>query len=261
MEKELVALSTLAGDAIRKVYESGEWDVTLKADRSPLTQADRASHDILYEGLTRIEPGIPILSEESEEIPYETRKDWEIYFLIDPLDGTREFVAKLDEFAVNIALVKNGRPIVGIIHSPMQRETFYAEKGKGAYKTKQTREKLPAQTTSETIHVLLSRTDQSPDLDKLLSSVPNHSVTRMGSSLKFSAVAGGEADFYPRLKPSMEWDTASGTILVEESGGLVVGLDGVPIQYNREVMLNEPFYVLGGSLFRKWPDWKTILKR
>ncbi len=257
MENELIALAIMAGDAIREVYERGTWTMTLKSDHSPLTEADHASNRILCEGLSRIAPRIPILSEESEEIPYETRKSWDSYFLIDPLDGTREFVAKIPEFAVNIALIQKDRPIIGVIHSPLERMTYFAQKGKGAFRVKDHRESLPVSTpVSHHVRVLLSHTDETPELDQLLTKIPEHTVTRMGSSLKFCAVAEGKGDFYPRLKPSMEWDTAAGTMLVEESGGIVCGLKGGRIEYNRQDMLNPPFFVMGNSLFEKLPDWK-----
>ena len=260
MEEELISLIRIAGDAIREVYEGGSWDVTLKKDRSPLTQADRASHSILVEGLTRIFPAIPVLSEESDEIPYEVRKKWESYFLIDPLDGTREFVSRVPEFAINIALVQKGTPVIGLIHNPLEQTTFFSERGKGAYKIKDGRAKLPLAAASiSQCHVLLSHTDESPALAELLSRIPDHTVKRMGSSLKFCHVAEGRADFYPRLKPSMEWDIAAGTILVEESGGIVCGLEGKRIEYNRQDMLNRPFLALGHSFQRRLPDWKEKL--
>jgi 3'(2'), 5'-bisphosphate nucleotidase len=234
----------------------------LKEDQSPLTEADRASHHILVEGLSRIAPGIPVLSEEAAEVPYETRRNWETYFLIDPVDGTREFVAKIPEFAINIALIQNGHPVIGVTHSPLEGATYFAEAGKGAYKITNGRRRLPLHIKeSERTKVLLSHTDKTPELDMLISKLPSPEVVRMGSSLKFCAVAEGTADFYPRLKPSMEWDTASGTILIEEAGGIVCQLSGKRIEYNRQDMLNPPFYVVGKSMSEKMPDWKKILLR
>jgi 3'(2'), 5'-bisphosphate nucleotidase len=260
MEQELITLARKAGKAVRAVYEKGIWETTFKTDQSPLTEADHASHAILMEGLSAIAPGVPILSEEAEAIPYETRKNWEYYFLIDPVDGTREFVKKIPEFAINVALIHKGKPVVGVTHSPLEEITYYAKKGSGAYKIGVDRQVLPiAAESSAHIRVLLSHTDKTPDLNELIKKLRDPSVARMGSSLKFCAVAEGKADFYPRLKPSMEWDTASGTILVEESGGMVCELTGERIEYNRQVMLNPPFFVLGKSLFQKMPDWKEKL--
>lgn len=263
MLNDLIALSRIAGDAVREVYELGSdsWETTLKADQSPLTRADRASHKILCEGLSRIAPGIPILSEESEDVPYEVRTNWETYFLIDPLDGTREFVARIPEFAINIALIEKGAPVLGLIHSPLNHSTFFAEKGKGAFKINGTTDALPVSKfpALSSVHVLLSRGDKSSGLERLLDELPDPTIGRMGSSLKFCEVAEGKADFYPRLKPSMEWDTASGTIIVQESGGIVCGLSGERIEYNRQDMLNPPFFVIGKSLFEKMQDWKERL--
>ncbi|MCI0413492.1 3'(2'),5'-bisphosphate nucleotidase CysQ [bacterium] len=260
MEEELVSLARKAGKAVREVFEKGTWETTFKSDQSPLTEADRASHRILTEGLSLIAPGVPILSEEAEQISYEIRKDWEYYFLIDPVDGTREFVRKVPEFAINVALIQKGRPIVGIVHSPLEGISYYARRGSGAYRIGENREALPVgREDSDRIRVLLSHTDKTPGLNELMKKLPDPTVARMGSSLKFCAVAEGKADFYPRLKPSMEWDTAAGTILVEESGGIVCELTGERIEYNRQVMLNPPFFVLGKSLFQKMPDWKERL--
>jgi 3'(2'), 5'-bisphosphate nucleotidase len=259
MEKELVELALKAGDAIRGVYERGNWEQTEKEDRSPLTEADRASHAILCEGLVKIEPGIPILSEESEKVSWDIRKTWDDYFLVDPLDGTREFVRKIPEFAINIAWIQNGRAILGLIHSPLTQITYFARTGEGIFRWDHNHRERITVENSTGLRVLLSHTDRTPDLDVLIRKLPDSSVLRMGSSLKFSEVAQGKADFYPRLKPSMEWDTASGTVLVEESGGLMCDLNGNRIEYNRQDMLNPPFYVMGKNFFNKFPDWKRNL--
>ena len=257
MQNELISLAVIAGDAIKEVYDRGNWEMVLKADRSPLTEADRASHAILCEGLARIAPRIPVLSEESDVIPFDIRKHWESYFLIDPLDGTREFVARIPEFAINIALISKGHPVIGLIHSPLERTTLFAEKGRGVLKVKDGSIRVPVNGPSQSVvRVLLSHTDHTRDLGPLLAKLPEHTVVRMGSSLKFCDVAEGKADFYPRLKPSMEWDTASGTILVEESGGVVCDLSGTRIEYNRQDMLNPPFFVMGKAFIEKLPDWE-----
>jgi 3'(2'), 5'-bisphosphate nucleotidase len=262
METELISLAVRAGNAVREVYLRGTWKTSLKHDQSPLTDADRASHSILTESLSRIAPEIPILSEEAAEVPFEVRSKWDSYFLIDPLDGTREFVAKIPEFAINIALIKKGHPIIGVIHSPLEQSTYFAEAGKGAFKIMNERQSLPLEfSQADGIKVLLSHTDKTPDLDVLINKLPSAEIVRMGSSLKFCRVAEGRADFYPRLKPSMEWDTAAGTILVEEAGGTVCQLSGERIDYNRQDMLNPPFYVVGKSLVQKMPDWQKVFLR
>jgi 3'(2'), 5'-bisphosphate nucleotidase len=259
MEKELVDLVNKSGAVIRGVFERGTWEQTEKEDRSPLTEADRASHSILCEGLTQIEPGVPILSEESETVPYEVRKNWDDYFLVDPLDGTREFVRRVPEFAVNIARVRKGRVILGLIHSPLSGITYFAQLGEGAVCWNQSQRRQIMVQSSPGIRVLLSHTDRTPDLDVLMKKLGSPQVVRMGSSLKFTAVADGSADFYPRLKPSMEWDTAPGTILVEETGGIMCDLNGDRIVYNRQDMLNPPFFVMSKNFLEKFSDWKTKL--
>ena len=257
MQKELISLARIAGDAIRAVYERGTWETTFKADESPLTEADRASHQILCEGLTKLEPGVPILSEESDEIPYEIRKNWSGYYLVDPLDGTREFEARIPEFAINIAFIEGGAPVMGLIYSPLERTALFAQKNCGLFKITQS-ETAPVIFSNEraSLSLLLSHTDSSPGLDRLLAKTPDPVITRMGSSLKFCAIAESKADFYPRLKPSMEWDTAAGTILIQEAGGLMCQLNGRPIEYNRQDMLNPPFFAMAKSLFEKLPDWQ-----
>ena len=257
MEKELISLARKAGTVIRTVYESGNYQETRKDDRSFLTEADRASHVILCEGISQIFPGIPILSEESEKIPYDVRKKWSEYFLIDPLDGTREFVHRIPEFAINIAIIREGQAVLGLIHSPLNEITYFAAKGEGAFRWTGDHREAIASTSGDArgVRVLLSRTDRSADLDALIARFREPSVSRMGSSLKFCSVAEGRADFYPRLKPSMEWDTAAGAILVEESGGRMCETNGKRIEYNRQDMLNPPFYVMGKSFIEKFPNF------
>lgn len=253
----LIPLVRQASDAILSVYCT-DFEHTLKADRSPLTEADRSSQQILMDGIRAIAPGIPIISEEAEQIPYAERKGWEDYFLIDPLDGTREFVKKIPEFAINVALIHRQRPVFGLIHSPNEGLTYLAESGSGAYVYNSKITRLPRfPSGGDKLRVFLSRTDFSPELDSLLQAIGNHSVTRLGSSLKFCRIAEGAGDFYPRLKGSMEWDTASGAILVDEAGGLMCDLSGLPISYNRENPLNPPFFCMSPSFLKKFPDWKN----
>jgi 3'(2'), 5'-bisphosphate nucleotidase len=255
MERELIALARKAGARIRAIYESGHYQMTRKEDRSFLTEADRASHGILCEGLAEIVPGLPILSEESGKVSYEVRKNWSEYFLIDPLDGTREFVRRIPEFAVNIAIIRSGHAVLGLIHSPLQESTYFATTGRGAFRWRGGNRERIRSISGDGVRILLSRTDHSDDLDLLIGRFQSPSITRMGSSLKFCAVADGQADFYPRLKPSMEWDTAAGAILVEESGGMMCELDGKPIEYNRQDMLNPPFYVMGKTFAENFPNF------
>jgi 3'(2'), 5'-bisphosphate nucleotidase len=262
IEFELEALLPLvqeAGKAIIKVYE-GEYSHTLKKGSSPVTEADIASHKIIIDGLRKIAPDIPVMSEEGEEIPYEERKKWEYYFLIDPLDGTKEFIEKKPEFTVNIALIQQNRPVMGIIHLPTERITYMAQKGQGAYRMNSKLQRLPVEEKrSDQVNIVISRRDSSETLKRILTCLPRFSILPMGSSLKFCLVAEGVSDFYPRTKPSMEWDTAAGAIIVEEAGGSVQKSNGEQILYNRENILNPPFYVFSKSFTEKVQNWKELL--
>lgn len=241
------------------LFYKGSYKKTLKEDNSPLTDADRASHQIIIEGLDRIAPGIPVVSEEGDIIPHAIRKDWPYFFLIDPLDGTREFVQNVDEFAVNIALIHQNQPIMGLIHAPVTGVTHLAERGCGAFQVGKASAQMPlTKNSGEKVVVVTSRRD-SPGLERLLSKIPDVGIRRMGSSLKFCLVAEGNADFYPRLIPSMEWDTAAGSIIVEESGGKVCETLGDLMLYNRENLVNPPFYVLGNRFAEKVRNWRQIL--
>jgi 3'(2'), 5'-bisphosphate nucleotidase len=257
--EKLIPLAEEAGKAILTVYH-GQVSHTLKKDLSPLTEADKASHRIIVEGLSRIAPETPIMSEEGEVIPFSERKNWEYYFLIDPLDGTKEFLEKRPEFTVNIALIHQNRPIQGVIHLPTEGVTYVASKGEGAFKLNGTRKRLPLQKNADAeVKMVVSRRDSTESLRHLLSGIPRFEIQHMGSSAKFCLVAEGSSDFYPRMKPSMEWDTAAGAIIVEEAGGAVYESNGNPILYNRENLLNPPFYVLSASFTEKVRDWKKLL--
>lgn len=256
---DLLPIVREAANAIMLFYK-GNYNKTLKEDNSPLTDADRASHQIIIEGLKQIAPGIPVVSEEGDKIPDAIRKDWSYFFLIDPLDGTREFTQNIDEFAVNIALIHHNQPIMGLIHAPVTGVTHLAERGSGAFQVGMASVKIPLiKNSGEKVVIVTSRGDFSPGLERLLSKVPDVEILRMGSSLKFCLVAEGYADFYPRLIPSMEWDTAAGCIIVEESGGRVCETLGDLMLYNRENLVNPPFYVLGKRFTEKVPNWRQVL--
>ena len=257
--EKLIPLVQEAGKAILTVY-NGEHSHTLKKDLSPLTEADKASHRIIVEGLSRIAPETPVMSEEGDVIPFSERKNWEYYFLIDPLDGTKEFLEKRPEFTVNIALIYRNRPIQGVIHLPTEGLTYIASKGEGAFKLNGKRKRLPLMKDADTeVKMVVSVGIQRSALQHVLSGIPRFEIQHMGSSAKFCLVAEGSSDFYPRMKPSMEWDTAAGAIIVEEAGGAVYESNGNPILYNRENLLNPPFYVLSSSFTEKVRDWKKLL--
>jgi len=253
----------LAGDEILKIYES-DFKVEYKKDASPLTAADRNAHRIITETLKP--GGIPILSEEGRDIPYSERKEWEQLWIVDPLDGTKEFVKRNGEFTVNIALIEQQEPVIGVIYQPTTRSLYFAARDTGAFKLGECKteyimsarlsailsisEILPSHPPEDTLRVLASRShmnqatqDYIADLKKKGNSI---TLVSAGSSLKFCLIAEGKADLYPRFGPCNEWDTAAGQAIVECAGGEVMDYaSSRPIKYNREDILNGPFLVTG----------------
>ena len=252
----IVALARAAGAEILRLYTSG-LTVQTKADDSPLTAADLAAHQRIAAGLAQLTPGLPLLSEEGAGLPFAARQSWTRFWLVDPLDGTREFVKCNGEFTVNIALIDHGRPVLGVVHAPALATTYSAAAGAGAWKQAvgAATTALHTSTTRQPPRVLASRSHVTPELARLLGRLPPHEVLHIGSSLKFCLVAEGKADFYPRLGPTAEWDTAAGQCVVEEAGGIVTDTVGSPLRYNsRESLLNPSFLVAGeaGYPWRKY---------
>ncbi len=235
-----------AGEAILQIYNS-DFAVDFKADRSPLTLADRRAHEILASRLKERYP-FPVLSEEGKHMPFAERRGWEQYWLIDPLDGTKEFISRNGEFTVNVALIHRDRPVLGVVFVPVSGVLYHAQEGKGAYKVEQGRAtRLQVSTRKAGLVVVGSRSHATPELsayvDRLRERYGEVGFASRGSSLKFCLVAEGTADIYPRMGPTMEWDTAAGQIIVEEAGGRVVRAEtGVPLQYNKQQLIN-PFFI------------------
>ncbi len=254
----IVALAEDAGRAILEVY-STDFDVQSKDDESPLTQADLASHRWIDAGLRSLTPDIPIISEESGLPAFEERRQWRRYWLIDPLDGTKEFVSRNHEFTVNIALIENHRPILGVVHAPVYNKTYIGCEGAGAERRES--DKAPvvirvAPVSSSPTRVVGSRSHRGTSLDAYLENLGDYDMVPMGSSLKFCVVAEGGADLYPRLGPTSEWDTAAAQAVVEQAGGSVVTLDGKPMKYNaKDDILNPHFFVIGAAD----RDWLALL--
>ncbi len=253
----LNALARAAGREIMAIYER-DIAVTTKDDDSPLTAADLAAHRCIKAGLQKLAPEIPLLSEEGADIPYAERARWDRYWLVDPLDGTKEFIKRNGEFTVNIALIENGRPTLAVVHAPALDVSYLAGAG-GALK--QSAEEAPAAIVTRPVgaapwKVLVSRSHRAPEIEDLLSRMPAHEPVSAGSSLKFCLVAEGSADFYPRLGLTSEWDTAAGQAVVEAAGGAVLQLDGTPLRYNtKESLLNPHFLVVGDT----GHDWMQYL--
>ncbi|WP_420576950.1 3'(2'),5'-bisphosphate nucleotidase CysQ [Ekhidna sp.] len=236
-----------AGTEILKIYESGDFSIEAKADDSPLTLADKAAHNKIVSFLE--ETGIPILSEEGRDISYEERSKWEYFWLVDPLDGTKEFIKKNGEFTVNIALIHNGEPILGVVYPPVLGEIFWSIKKRGAFRERNGQvDKINTtkKSLSESgLKVVASRSHMSEETEAFVSKLDSPEVVSKGSSLKFLLVASGEADVYPRFGPTMEWDTAAAHAIVSESGGRVTLEDQrTQLAYNKKNLLNPYFIVL-----------------
>ena len=248
--ESVLALARRAGDAILDVYAAGDAvDVSVKSDDSPLTEADRRAHAVIDQGLRALTPDVPILSEEGRDIAHEERRGWTSFWLVDPLDGTREFVARNGEFTVNIALIDGGRPVFGVILVPVSEMLYWGGVGAGAWRDDAEGNREPIATRPATGGgevVVCSRSHRSPELEQYLASIPVAESLAVGSALKFCVVAEGRASLYPRFGPTMEWDTGAGQALVEAAGGRVVLATDrdQPLRYNKSCLRNPDFLVL-----------------
>ncbi len=251
-----IELSRLAGEKIMEIYKT-DFHIESKKDNTPVTNADLAANEVIVTTLSKLTPHIPVLSEESDEIPYSERCLWETYWLVDPLDGTRAFIEKSGEFSVNIALIYRHRPIIGVIYSPVKQCSFYACKGHGAFhlddenkvRKMQVSNKCP-NDKSRKIITAGTRSSRSPALqgflDNLCAEFGGYDMKYMSSSLKSCMIAEGVADIYARLGPTSEWDTAAAQCIVEEAGGLITDTQMQSLTYNtKESLLNPDFFVFG----------------
>jgi 3'(2'), 5'-bisphosphate nucleotidase len=241
-----------AGNAILEVYHQAEdYEVTDKADNSPLTVADVRAHRVIEQGLAELRPQIPILSEESGEVPYSERAQWSAYWLVDPIDGTREFIKRNGEFTVNIALVDEGVPVLGVVHAPVIATDYFAAQGVGAYKRVDEADATAIQAQAlgaDTIRVAGSRSHADERLQAFLDRIGDYELRPMGSSLKFCLVAQGSADVYARFGRTSEWDTAAAQAVVEAAGGHVTDTALQPLRYNQgESLLNPDFLAFGDA--------------
>jgi len=253
----------IAVDAAARIIDiyNTEFSVEQKNDHSPLTKADMASHNIICKQLTELTPDIPVLSEESSDIPFEERKKWNYYWLVDPLDGTREFIKRNGEFTINIALIEQHSPILGVVHIPVSGLTYFATRGSGAFR--QPRGELPKaikvkKTKLKNITVAGSRSHGNEKQQAFIDGLGKVKVIAIGSSLKFCLVAEGEADIYPRFGPTSEWDTAAAQCIVEEAGGMVTDTSMETLRYNmKDSLLNPDFLVIADPYF----DWLPYLPK
>ena len=234
-----------AAKAVMNIYEK-DFSVEYKDDKSPLTEADLKANEIICSSLEKLYPNIPIMSEENKQTDYTTRKNWEYYWCIDPIDGTKEFVKKNGEFTINIALIYKNEPVLGIVYAPVLDDMYVAKKGEGAFKNGQ---KLPLKLNNnkkEKMFVVASKSHLSKETQEFIDSLETKEIEQIskGSSLKLCMVAEGIADIYPRLAPTMEWDTAAADAIVREAGKMTYQFESdEPIVYNKEELLN-PWFVV-----------------
>ena len=256
----VAAIARAAGREILEVYAQGESAPTLKEDDSPLTAADLRSHRLIASELAALTPGVPVLSEEAARPPYAERSHWARHWLVDPLDGTREFLSHNGEFTVNIALIEAHAPVLGVVHVPVSDTTYRGIPGEGAWREVGSAppEALHVATrAAEAVRVVGSRSHRGDSLEGFLARLGRHELKAVGSSLKFCMIAAGAADVYPRLGPTSEWDTAAGQAIAVAAGGVVVELDGQPLRYNTRAGLLNPFFVVYGDRRR---DWLALLR-
>lgn len=238
-----IALS--AGELIMEIYNR-DFKIDYKDDKSPLTEADLKSNELICTALTNLYPDIPLMSEENKQTPYEERKDWEYYFCIDPIDGTKEFIKKNGEFTVNIALIHKNTPVLGVVYAPALNDMYHSKQGSGAFLNNK---RLPLQTNpnpKEKLSVVASKSHLSSETQEFIDSLDTKQIEQVskGSSLKLCMVAQGSADIYPRLAPTMEWDTAAADAIVRESGKMTFQFDSSdPVFYNKKDLLN-PWFVV-----------------
>ncbi len=252
----VVALARAAGAAILDVY-SCEFEVEAKDDASPLTQADLAAHRLLVAGLRALSPALPVLSEEDAGVAWEVRRGWDRYWLVDPLDGTREFVKKNGEFTVNIALVEHGRPVLGVVYAPVFDYLLHARAGHGAW-LRQSGEDIALSTrrpATTPLRVAASRSHLDARTAAFLDRLGESERHGLGSSLKFCRIAEGRVDVYPRFGPTSEWDTAAAQCVLEAAGGAVLRLDGTPLRYNGKDSLLNPDFIALGDVDLPWREW------
>ena len=254
---QVVTIAQQAGEKIMSVYRSADFSVQHKGDNSPLTAADLASHHHIVESLSKLMPSYPILSEESASIPFDERSGWQTYWLVDPLDGTREFVKRNDEFSILIALIHKHRPILGVVHAPALGETWFASQGNGAFKQTQNRtQPIHTRPTQAPLKIMGSKSHRDANMPLFLEKIGAHDYAVLGSILKACLVAEGKADLYPRLGPTSEWDTAAAQIIVEEAGGHFVQADSMQaMQYNTKESLINPYFFVFGKEYHNWSQY------
>ena len=246
---ELLEIAARSGEDIMRFYHHG-YEVTQKADNSPLTEADMASHHRIMEGLGALEPKLPVLSEEAE-VAWEERRKWQAFWLVDPIDGTRDFINQTGEFTVNIALIEGGMPVLGVVTAPALGLEYWGTPASGAFRRcNREEERLRVMEPPEEKRVVASKNHMNGETARFIETLGPHRLVQAGSSLKFCRIAEGEADIYPRIGPTCEWDTGAAQAVLEAAGGQVLTFDGTPLRYGKEDVHN-PHFVASGPWFSR----------
>ncbi len=252
---EVVELAKATGDLIMSFYKKSDLHVESKSDSTLLTEADEAADAFIHKALAELTPDIPVLSEESANISYKQREQWPLYWLVDPLDGTRDFVEQTDDFTVNIALVQNHQPIMGVVHAPARHLSFWAAESVGALAQFQDGTVMSAKTRTYPRHdavMLGSRRSSGKKWQAFHQALGEPRIERYGSALKVCLVCVGEADVYPRFGPTSEWDTAASQIIIEQAGGALLDTQMRPLQYNKKASLRNPYFIAVGDVSVNW---------
>ncbi|MEM1243895.1 MAG: 3'(2'),5'-bisphosphate nucleotidase CysQ [Pseudomonadota bacterium] len=258
---DLIQLAKQAGKAIMEVYQQKTpVDVKIKADKTPVTQADLIAHQVIKNKLQQLTPEIPILSEEAANIDFSERKKWHTYWLIDPLDGTKEFIQRTDEFTVNIALIAQHHSVLGVVYAPVLDWCYYASRSTKAYKieAQQPPHEIKVRQAGDKLTVALSRRHGHKEFAPYLEKIRGHEIIKKGSSLKSCLIAEGKADIYASMGPTSEWDTGASQCIVEVAGGRVCDLEFNPLCYNTKAsLINPPFIVVGDASY----NWKQFFNK
>lgn len=253
MLTEVIKVADEASTRVLHIYQS-DFKVSYKEDESPITAADVASHEIIVKGLRNISRDIPILSEEGAQAPWEERRHWRRFWLVDPIDGTKEFTQRTGEFTVNIALIEEGEPVMGVVTAPALKEAFWGIKGEGASKRDRVGRihRIHVAEPQASKRVVASKNHLNDETRAFIEALGPHKTVQAGSSLKFCRIAEGHADIYPRMGPTSEWDTAAAHAVLLAAGGNVNAVDGQPLRYGKENVLN-PYFVAAGNWYIRRP--------
>ncbi|MFC0703451.1 3'(2'),5'-bisphosphate nucleotidase [Marinobacter persicus] len=246
---DVIRIADEASERVLHIYQS-DFKVHFKEDQTPITAADLAANEIIVKGLRRIAPDIPIVSEESPETPWEERKHWRRFWLIDPIDGTKDFTQRSGEFTINIAMIEDGEPVMGVVVAPALKEAFWGVKGEGAYKRDRSGKahRIRVAELRDSLRVVASKNHLNEETRAFIARLGPHETVQAGSSLKFCRLAEGHADIYPRMSPTSEWDTAAAHAVLLAAGGKVQTPDGKPLKYGKENIEN-PFFIAAGNWY------------